>query len=299
LSYGFDPTGTINPLDRLYHAEKIYSSGERPAAVPDVPLSDFADAVASRVPLQHQPGAHWNYSVATDIVGRIVEVVSGMSLPEFLRTRIFAPLGMDDTFFEIPPEKMSRLVPNFCPASTSKPDPTARGLRDISTHTTSRYLPKAGPRFHSGGGGLLSTQHDYLLFCEALRGRGRVQILSPQTMGLMAQNHLPNNSDLRSSLLPNSSQYSEITEHGVGFGLGFSVTLRDGKHITSPGTLAWGGAASTTFWIDPVLDITVVFMTQLQYADRAALPIRPILQQMVYASVPWDDAARHHPRAHL
>ena len=228
------------------------------------------------LPLLFQPGSSWNYSVATDIVGRVVEVVSKMPLDEFLEKNIFTPLGMTDTAFWVPKEKHDRL------ATLYRHDEATRRKAKLSNFGDSA-LEK--PKFLSGGGGLISTASDYFKFIRMLEGRGKsgdVRILSSRTIDLMTQNHLPNNSDISTFGRPLGE---EIFYDGVGFGLGFSVVADQAKTRTAcpNGTFGWGGMASTAFWVDPVNEISAMFFTQL--IPSSTYPIRQYLRSLVYAAL--------------
>jgi len=244
-----------------------------------VGYKDSLEVVCDRyaaLPLLFQPGSSWNYSVATDIVGRVVEVVSKMQLDEFLEKNIFTPLGMTDTAFSVPKEKHDRL------ATLYRHDEATRRKAKLSNFGDSA-LEK--PKFLSGGGGLISTASDYFKFIRMLEGRGKsgdVRILSSRTIDLMTQNHLPNNSDISTFGRPLGE---EIFYDGVGFGLGFSVVADQAKTRTAcpNGTFGWGGMASTAFWVDPVNEISAMFFTQL--IPSSTYPIRQYLRSLVYAAL--------------
>ena len=228
------------------------------------------------LPLLFEPGTEWNYSVASDVVGRLVEVLSGQPLDQFLAERIFAPLGMDDTGFWVDEADHHRLAGLYLP----QPAP-ARAMRFDGMGR----LAKRPPDMFSGGGGLVSTLGDYHRFASMLRGGGQLdgtRIIGPRTLAYMASNHLPGHVDLEAFGRP---LFSETTFDGVGFGLGFSVTIDPvkGEVPMSAGEYGWGGAASTTFWVDPVEDITVVFMTQL--LPSSTHPIRSQLKQLVSQAI--------------
>lgn len=267
LTYGFMYSHVVDELYRRAGFEWGVPREENLAAT--------CDRLAG-LPLLFQPGAEWNYSMATDVLGRVVEVVSGMELDEFLRTRIFEPLGMDDTAFWVPEDKIHRLAAAYAhhPATgkAHRMDGASKG-------------PSRRPPCLLGGGGLVSTAADYLRFQEMLRLGGRlgdVRLLSPRTVSYMASNHLPDGKDLSQFGRPLAS---ETAYDGVGFGLGFSVMLDPAKARTaaSVGDYGWGGAYSTFFNNDPVEDIDVVFMTQLLPSN--SLPIRTQLKQMVHQAI--------------
>jgi CubicO group peptidase (beta-lactamase class C family) len=224
------------------------------------------------LPLVHQPGAEWNYSVATDVLGRLVEVVSGMPLDQFFAERILGPLGMTDTGFAVPEADAGRLAALYGPHPT-----TGRATRNDAMGARAVEPPD----LLSGGGGLVSTAADYLRFTRFLLGEGEldgVRLLGPRTVRFMGANHLPGNADLEAFGRP---LFSETTFDGIGFGLGFSVVIDPvaGKVPASRGELAWGGAASTAFWVDPAERITALFLTQL--LPSSTYPVRTQLRQLV------------------
>lgn len=265
LTYGFHHA---HPVDAIYRAR-----GYEWGAPEDVDLAGATDAFAA-MPLLFQPGAEWNYSVATDVLGRLVEVLSGMPLDEALRTMIFDPLRMPDTGFRLPDAKRDRLAALYVPGpggGITRAD--AAGERVTS------------PTWLSGGGGLCSTLGDYHRFTQLLRNHGEldgVRLVGDRTLRFMASNHLPGGADLESFGRP---LFAETPFTGVGFGLGFSVTLDPlaGHSMSSPGEYGWGGAASTAFWVDPVEDITAIFMTQL--LPSSTYPLRSQLRQLVYSAL--------------
>lgn len=265
LTYGFQNRTNV---DAAYRAQKI---GEiEKAGTMATMIADLA-----KIPLEFSPGDAWNYSVATDVVGYLVEKISGLPFEQFLQQRIFDPLGMKDTGFHVPADKAHRLA--ACYAADGK-----GGMTLQDDPTTSSFL--TSPSFISGGGGLCSTAADYLTFCRALLNGGTlgdVRLLSPKTIALMAANHLPGGRDLTEM---SKSLFSEASYAGVGFGLGFSVTMDPAKTLI-PGTAgeyAWGGAASTAFWIDPREQLIAIFMTQL--LPSSAYPVRRELRTMVYSA---------------
>ncbi|MHB1208486.1 MAG: serine hydrolase domain-containing protein [Acidimicrobiales bacterium] len=265
LTYGFNYT---HPVDAIYRA-KGYDFGFAKGA-------DLAQAVDDwcTSPLLFQPGSRWNYSVATDVLGRLIELWSGLALDDFFRSRILDPLGMFDTDWWCPPEKAERLSMLYVPShGASLP------YEDLAT-TVLHF-----PRILGGGGGLLSTAHDYNRFMTMLLGGGEldgVRLVSSRTLELMTENHLAGGVDLEDLA---TDSFSEVDYAGVGFGLGFSVVTDrlKNKSLVSEGTYGWGGAASTAFWVDPVEDLTVSFFTQL--LPSGTYPIRRDLQQLVYQSL--------------
>jgi CubicO group peptidase (beta-lactamase class C family) len=221
------------------------------------------------------PRANWHYSRATDVLGRVVEVVSGQSLDAFLSEHILGPLQMTDTSFVVPEERAGRL------ASLYVPDPETR-----------LAVPAPDPRarrssgFLSGGGGLFSTAADYHRFCQLLLGGGEldgVRLVGPRTVRFMATNHLPGGQGLGE--LAVGGGFSETASEGMGFGLGFSVVLDPArtKVSGSRGEFGWGGAASTAFWIDPRERLSALFFIQLR--PSSTWPIRPRLHQLVYQAL--------------
>jgi len=230
----------------------------------------------STLPLEFSPGDKWNYSISTDVCGYLVELLSGMTLDEFLKENIFDPLGMSDTAFNVPEEKLHRLAANYLFQRKGAPK-----LIEDSQASENTALPG----FLSGGGGLLSTASDYLSFCRMILGNGvlgKKRILSRKTVDLMAENHL------RDGLYLSDLAYgpwSESAFEGVGFGLGFSVMMNPAlsSNIGSVGELAWGGMANTAFWIDRQEELAVVFMTQL--VPSFTFNIRRELRALVYRAI--------------
>ncbi len=198
-----------------------------------------------KIPLFCHPGRAWNYGMSTDVLGHLVEVVSGMSFAEFLKTRIFDPLGMNDTAFSVPDEEADRYMTLYEPAEDG-------GIQVIENAPVS-----SGPLsfFHSGGAGLQSTAADYLRFCQMLLNDGELdgeRLLGRKTVELIRVNHI-------------SEDWQPLERTGCGFGLGFAVVtdVADTHSLGSLGTYSWGGLASTTFWIDPAEDLIGILMTQL------------------------------------
>ncbi len=267
LTYGFM---YAHPVDELYRR-----AGFEWGTPPDTDLAGVCSRIAT-LPLLFQPGAEWNYSMAIDVLGRVVEVISGQTLDEFLRTRIFEPLGMVDTGFSVPEADAGRLAALY----GAHP---ATGLA-VPMAVAGRAVLQPPPAF-LGGGGLVSTMADYLRFAGMLRGEGQlddVRLLAPRTVRYMTQNHLPGDADLTEY---GRALFSETTFDGVGFGLLGSVTLDPvtAKTASSVGDFGWGGAASTFFWVDPVEDITGVFMTQLMPSNTH--PIRSQIKQLTYQAL--------------
>jgi CubicO group peptidase (beta-lactamase class C family) len=228
------------------------------------------------LPLEFSPGTAWNYSVSTDVLGHLVAEISGEPFDEYLRRHVFLPLDMVDTDFHVPDSKRDRFA--ACYERSRRKE-----LRLQDDPRDSRYT--GVPQFLSGGGGLVSTAADYLRFCRMLLGGGElegVRLLGPKTVEYMTQNHLPDNRDLASLSI---GAFSETTYEAVGFGLGFSVTLDPvrAQVIGSPGEFAWGGAASTVFWIDPAEDLIVLFLTQMMPSQT--FNFRGQLKSIIYPAI--------------
>jgi CubicO group peptidase (beta-lactamase class C family) len=240
-------------------------------------LEAMIDQLA-RLPLEFSPGTAWNYSVSIDVMGYLVERLSGLSFGEFLRTRLFEPLGMSDTAFFCPPEKLDRFSTCYAPGSDGR-------LKVQDDALASTYA--APPALESGGGGLVSTTADYMRFCRMMLGGGvldGVRILSPKTVALFSLNHLEGNRELAQMAPPGA--FSESGYNGVGFSIGCGVTV-DVARTRLPGSVGeyfWGGAAATAFFIDPKEDLTVVLMTQVLGAE-ARLTLRRDLRTLVYSSI--------------
>lgn len=229
----------------------------------------------STLPLEFSPGTAWNYSVATDVLGYLVELISGQSLPEYFAEHIFKPLGMSDTGFYVPEDKKSRFASCYQLASGGF------SLQDDAMQ--SPFLTE--PSFHSGGGGLISTIDDYYRFAQMLANGGELngaRIIGRKTLSFMRRNHLPEGKDLPEVSV---GAFSETPYAGSGFGLGFSVRTDTVKAqaLGSEGEYGWGGMASTTFWVDPVEDVLVIFMTQL--IPSSSYPVRQELRSMVYGAL--------------
>jgi CubicO group peptidase (beta-lactamase class C family) len=267
LTYGFHWTHAVDAIYRKHGFEWTMP--------PELDLAGCCD-VWARLPLLFQPGSEWNYSVSTDVLGRVVEVVSGQSLDEFLAERIFGPLGMTETAFSVAADDAERL------AALYSPDPaTGRAARNAVMGN----IALEPPTVLSGGGGLVSTAADYNRFAQMLLNEGElggVRLLGPRTVRYMASNHLPGGADLEAFGRP---LFSETTFDGVGFGLGFSVVMDPvaNKSPASVGEFAWGGAASTAFWVDPVERMTVLFLTQL--LPSSTYPLRSQLHQLVHQAL--------------
>jgi CubicO group peptidase (beta-lactamase class C family) len=229
----------------------------------------------SAMPLEFHPGARWHYSVSIDVVGRLVEIVSGKPLDVFLRERIFEPLRMTTTGFAVLAGDVGRF------ATLYEPD-KAGGMKVMETAESSSFREGVVDTL-SGGGGLVSTADDYLRFAEMLRRRGELggeRILAPRTVGFMASNQL--DGDI-AAIGPKT--FSETSFEGVGFGLAVSVMLDPAKAgmSGSPGDFGWGGMASTAFWVDPVEDMVVLYLTQL--VPSSTYPLRKELRALVYQAM--------------
>lgn len=271
LTYGFLMSHVVDEIYRKAGFEWGMPAGKN--------LEEVCDLLAE-LPLLFQPGTEWNYGVSTDVLGRVVEVASGMPLDQFIESRICRPLGMDDTSFHVPEEKLDRLAELYG---------RHPGTKKTTPLTMAGSAAKARPHCLMGGGGMVSTMGDYMRFADMLR-RGGVadptiggaRLLSPRTVAYMATNHLPGNGDLSEVGRP---IFSETTQEGFGFGLGFSVLMDVARAKTagSVGDFGWGGAASTTFHVDPVEDMVVLFMTQLM--PSSTYPLRPYIRQLVRQAI--------------
>ncbi len=268
LTYGFMMRTSV---DAEYRRQKV-GDFQTPGGL------DAFIAQLAEIPLDFSPGDHWNYSVAIDVMGYLVQKLSGQTFGEFLRTRIFEPLGMKDTGFSVPADKIERFASCYIPKSGG-------GLKLQDDAGKSTYAEP--PKLESGGGGLVSTAHDYLRFCRMMLGGGAlgdVQILSPKTVAMFSMNLLPAGKLLSDmSVAPG---FSETGYNGVGFSIGCGVTLDPAKTLVpgTPGEFFWGGAASTAFWIDPKEDLAVVFMTQV-IGENVRLSTRRDLRTLVYSAM--------------
>jgi len=269
LTYGFMMRSAV---DAAYRKAKVVDR-ETPDGLQGMV------AQLAQIPLDFSPGTAWNYSVSIDVLGYLVEKLSGMSFGEFLRTRLFDPLGMKDTAFYVPPNDIERFT------SCYQPETQGSGLRLQDDGRESTYAKP--PMLESGGGGLVSTAHDYLRFCRMMLNGGTldgVQILSPKTVALFSLNYLPDAREIADMALP--GMFSESGYAGVGFSLGCGVNVNVAK-TRLPGSLGeyfWGGAAATAFWIDPKEELTVVFMTQV-IGSSARLTLRRDLRTLVYSAM--------------
>ena len=258
LTYGFFGD---TPVDRLYNESGFFGAAQG--------LEDFAGRVAD-LPLLASPGERWNYSVSTDILGRVIEVVSGQPFDAFLQARILDPLGMDDTAFVVPEEKRDRFTANY-----ARPDGT---LRMIDSPVDGQYTQ--APAWLSGGGGLTSTASDYVRFAQMLLQDGQlgdVRILQPETVRMMRANRLPD------AMVP--IQLGTYLSPAYGFGLGFAMVV-DADASPEPdndGVFRWAGAANTYFWIDPAAELVGMVWTQLN--PFAAYDLEREFQALVYEAL--------------
>ena len=268
LTYGFMNRTSVDAAYRRAGVAALTTEGGLDAMIDQL----------SVLPLEFSPGTQWNYSVSIDVMGYLVQKLSGMSFGEFLNTRLFQPLGMTDTAFWCPSEKQDRFSSCYQPREGG-------GIKLQDDAGNSTYAKP--PNLESGGGGLVSTANDYMRFCRMMLGKGTlegVQILSPKTVALFSLNHLPDNRQLADMAPP--GMFSEAGYSGVGFSIGCGVNI-DVAKTRLPGTLGeffWGGAASTAFWIDPKEDLAVVFMTQVIGSD-VRLTLRRDLRTLVYSAM--------------
>jgi CubicO group peptidase (beta-lactamase class C family) len=277
LTYGFQQSTNVDAAYRKLGIGELERQGT---------LDEMIEKL-TKVPLDFSPGTAWNYSVSTDVLGYLVGKISGVPFDEYLRARIFEPLGMPDTDFYVHAGKESRFAACYASGSLGPAAPTQPAkMILLDNPVKSAYLEPT--TMLSGGGGLVSTAEDYLRFCRMLLAGGTLegtQILSPKTIELMTMNHLPGGADLPAL---SRSLFSEATYNGIGFGLGFSVVLDVAKVMIpgSVGNYSWGGAASTYFWIDPKEDLICIFMTQLLPSTTYA--IRRELATLVYSAFSED-----------
>ena len=233
-------------------------------------LEDFVDTL-SKIPLEFSPGDKWNYSVSTDVLGYLVEKLSGQKLDEYFQEHIFEPLGMIDTGFSCPEEKKSRLASLYEHNPSGKPN-----LMEV---------PSLDVKMLSGGGGLFSTLSDYYNFTSMLLNKGELngtRVIGRKTLEYMTMNHLPDGKDLTEM---SESAFSETPYAGVGFGLGFSVMTDPAKSqtLSDVGEFGWGGMASTVFFINPKEDMLVIFLTQL--VPSSTYQVRRELRSLVYSAL--------------
>lgn len=284
LTYGFM---RANAVDAAYREARVDFPGGS---------GDLASQVQrlAEIPLLCQPGSEWNYSVSIDVLGRLVEVWSGMSLAEFFSSRLFEPLDMRDAGFHVQAENVGRFAACYAPAvggdlsgigsTPSAAEQAARGGLKLQDGVEgSSFLEPAA--VYAGGGGLTASMRDYSRFCQMLMNGGELdgaRILSRKTLDYMRLNHLPGNRDMAAMGQP---VWSETSYDGIGFGLGWAVVIDPvtARFVTSPGEHHWGGAASTFFWLDPEEDLFVILLTQLM--PSSTYPLRRELRQRVYQAI--------------
>ncbi|MFM5895294.1 MAG: serine hydrolase domain-containing protein [Novosphingobium sp.] len=266
LTYGFQNRGNIDLAMREGKLENWHGN---------LDLDGFIGALG-KLPLEFSPGDEWNYSVSTDVLGAVVARLEGKTLDQVFADRIFKPLGMDDTFFAVPESKIDRLTDcyTFIPGK-------GKVMYDRGAESAWSRMPK----LLSGGGGLVSTALDYHKFCRMLLSHGEldgVRIVGRKTLELMTMNHLPGGSDLSTM---SRSLFSEAANAGTGFGLGFAVNLDPARSMVpgSAGEFYWGGMFSTAFFVDPVEEVTMIFMTQL--SPSSTYPIRRELKTLIYSAL--------------
>ncbi|MBR0897845.1 beta-lactamase family protein [Bradyrhizobium tropiciagri] len=277
LTYGFQQRSNVDAAYREKKIGEVIKAGTLDGMIEDL----------AKIPLEFSPGEAWNYSVSTDVLGYLVGKISGQPFEQFLKERIFQPLGMNDTDFFVPSDKAHRFAACYSADPQGGFNPLAAERKGTLTlqddPTTSSFL--SPPSLISGGGGLCSTAADYLTFCRALLNGGElggVRLLGPKTLKLMASNHLPGGVDLPAM---SRSMFAEAAYNGIGFGLGFAVTMHPSQTLIagSPGEFNWGGAATTSFFIDPAEELITIFMTQV--LPSSAYPLRRELRTMVYAAI--------------
>jgi len=267
LTYGFL---NAHPVDALYRANGVGGMGNEGT------LEDMIEKL-TELPLQFSPGARWNYSVSTDVLGYLVQKLADRDLDDYIRETITGPLGMADSGFALPAAEYHRL------AACYERVPGTDTYRLQDDPSTSPY--RIRPTFLSGGGGMVSTIDDYHRFTLMLLNRGELdgeRILGRKTVEYMTLNHLPGNRDLAAMGQPT---FSETSYDGIGFGLGFSVVIDPAAAnvLDSVGEYAWGGAASTYFFVDPAEELIVIFMTQL--LPSSSYPVRRQLKALVYQAI--------------
>ncbi len=269
FTYGFH---NRTPIDAAYRAQKISD--------PDTE-GGLATMIAQLqgLPLEYAPGTAWIYSVAIDVAGYLIQVISGLPLGDFIRREILVPLKMADTDFVVPRDKTDRFAACYLLREGR--------LAPFDAYPNAKYHEPPG--LESGGGGLAGTADDYLRFCRMLLNRGEldgVRLLSPKTVALMTANQLPDGKEI-ADLSPSADAFNESGYRGIGFGLGVAVTL-DPVRVGIPGTpgeFAWGGMASTAFFVDPKEDMAVVFMTQVIADTARRVRLRRDLRTLIYGAM--------------
>ncbi len=267
LTYAFTRSSVLDEMYRARGADQLVDW--------EADLAEMCRRWGS-LPLLFEPGTGWNYAVATDVLGRVAEVVNGQRLDDVFAERIFAPLGMKETRWWVDADDAGRLAALYVPHPA-----TGQAVRydELGRHSFER------PTMLSGGGGLVSTAADYARFTSMLVHGGELEgerVLGPRTLAYMTRNHLPGGGSLASL---GRGQFAETTYDGIGFGLGFGVSVDPvATRVTAtPGEFTWGGLASTAFWVDPVEQVTAHFYTQL--VPSSTFPIRTELRQLVYAAL--------------
>ena len=268
MTYGFQHQTVVDAIYR----RAGYDFGSPQGADIAQACQDWA-----KLPLLFEPGSSWNYSVATDVLGRLIEVLTGETLDVALRRLVLDPLGMDETDFSCPEDSADRLAQLYIPDF-------GHDLKAVAVPDMGKAALKK-PAMLSGGGGLVSSAADYRKFTAMLLGGGRsgdVELLGPRTLSYMTRNHLPGGVDLETMA---EDSFSETGYAGVGFGLGFAVVEDSvpSRVPTTKGSFSWGGAASTAFWVDPVEELEVSFFTQLLPSGTHA--IRSQLSSLVYQAI--------------
>jgi CubicO group peptidase (beta-lactamase class C family) len=269
FTYGFH---NRTPIDAAYRAQGIAEMDTEGGLLAMI-------GQLEKLPLEYSPGEAWIYSVATDVVGRLVEIVSGQGYADFVQQRILTPLKMGDTDFLVPQAKRDRFIPCYALKDGR--------LELFDDSEGSKFL--ARPALESGGGGLVGTASDYLRFCRMLLNKGELdgaRLLAPKTVTLMTANHLPDGKEI-ADLSPAADAFNESGYRGVGFGLGVAVTL-DPVRMGIPGTageFAWGGMASTAFFVDPKEDMAVIFMTQVIADTARRIRLRRDLRTLIYGAM--------------
>jgi CubicO group peptidase (beta-lactamase class C family) len=269
LTYGFH---NRTPIDAAYRRLRISEMDTEGG------LRTLIAQLAS-LPLEYSPGEHWIYSVATDVLGAVIQVVSGQGYADFVRQNILAPLKMTDTDFVVPPAKQDRFAACYVKGKS--------GLELFDAYPNANYF--VPPRLESGGGGLAGTAADYLRFCRMLLNKGEldgVRLLKPETVVMMTRNQLPGDAEI-ADLSPTADAFNESGYRGIGFGLGVAVTL-DPARVGIPGSageFAWGGMASTAFFVDPAEDMAVIFMTQVITDTARRVKLRRDLRTLIYEAM--------------
>jgi CubicO group peptidase (beta-lactamase class C family) len=259
-----------SPVDAMYLEADLHQ--------PDRTAEEVVHKIV-KLPLVHQPGSAWRYSMATDVLGYLIEVISGMTLDVFFEEKILKPLGMEDTDFYVPEAKLDRFATEYGPSTGSGQAPMENGgMELLDAPATSQYTKP--PRFLSGGTGLVSTASDYMRFTQMLLDGGELdgtRLLGRKTVELMTINHLPD------ELIP--IQLAPHTLHGCGFGLGFRVLVdvAQAGRLGSEGEFGWGGAASTSFFVDPKENLIGLLLTQLM--PSRYYPIRNEFKVLVYQAL--------------